>query len=480
MPSMEEIFCSFTNGPVLQLASSSERGWLFCDPELTNNTDGIRQLCVEHHGLLGQLLTHYFGFAKKQLEQGLNFLNKQHGLKLFQNLKRESWCLMQCQSHIRVTETNSIDFSRCQPKMAELCRIYRSKRQGQPVGLGMLALPAPPLPLARPKESQCQSLSRELQSPEPTSRGLKQRITVKSPPSAAVTPLGRFPSGGCVAAASSSSSSSPSAGSALPALFRMDLWGSRKKRKAFEELKTTAASKYQATAQPTAAEEPQEPPSHAPTELDPESEAEALEEHEAVVPLPLGAKVYADHEKGTLVMLYPCGRLEQSVLENSDSGFQLAKFPCGFVQESEFVNDSNNRPLPKAKAKAKGKAKAEAAPAQAEEDDSAPVEPKSKAKAKGKAKEAKSQPEEPASTEGPWEVCAVEGPFTLQSYFKGLVGGKKRLIASMTKIRSKDYHKHIVDLHMLALEHQQAGLSFHRAKQLVLARRAELFENWRV
>jgi hypothetical protein len=265
----------------------------------------------------------------------------------------------------------------------------------------------------------------------------------------------------------------------------MDLFGSRRKRKAFQEPMFAAAPKYQATAKPFAAEDEHEDEeeqihSHAPTELDPESEPEAEEppKPEAAVPLPLGAKVYLDHEKATLVMLHTDGRVEASVMENGESGFQMGKFPCGYVHESEVANDFRLRPEGKPKAQAKGKAKgkakakAEAVPEEAEEAAPAPVEPKSKAKAKGKAQE-KPQHE-------PWELLPVEGPFTLQSYFRGKVDGKKVLIVAITKAKTEEYHKHICDLHKLAQDLHKAGTDFDKMKKLVIAKRQELHEGWQV
>ena len=132
MPTFEEILCSHVDPDQLEQAKLEARGWLWNDPERNQSTAGVRELCVQHFKLLSQLLTHQFGFTKKQLHSPLQHFLRQ-SLRAFADHRTEAWMLLQMQIHVRITETNSIDFVRLPYKMQQLCKIFPARKKGLPV-----------------------------------------------------------------------------------------------------------------------------------------------------------------------------------------------------------------------------------------------------------------------------------------------------------------------------------------------------------
>ena len=108
--------------------------WLFCDPELTLSVEGMRRLCVQHKSLVAVLIREQFGWNQKQVRPALHKLIAQDSLAGL-SINRESWALHQMCQHVRVSEQNSLDFSRLCPAMRELCALYRARKQGAAMAL---------------------------------------------------------------------------------------------------------------------------------------------------------------------------------------------------------------------------------------------------------------------------------------------------------------------------------------------------------
>lgn len=317
MPSFEEIFLGHVPADVIQaaLAREGEEKFLFADPVLTQDVEGLRRLCELHHGLLFQLIQHQFGFGRKQLVPAISRLNQQHCGQLLTDVKRESWVLKQCEQHIRITEQNSLDFSRVPPKVALLGKLYRQMKKGGSIQalVHIVAAPATPVPVRR-------------------------RIVTKSPPAPQSSSSVGASSPTPVAASASSS-----AAGQLPSIFRGVLGFKRR----FGDVGSTTPAGTQG---PAASPQTPAAASHAAIfgaglESLEESDSEE-DDHKETGPqekIETGSqkpyKVYYDYGLSRLVRIYESGAIEAAIMTEGPNGFQVGTWLDGAVIESEEANE---------------------------------------------------------------------------------------------------------------------------------------------
>ena len=317
MPSFEEIFLSHTSADVIQaaLAREGEEKFLFADPVHTQDVEGLRKLCELHHGLLSQLIQHQFGFGRKQLLPALTRLNQQHRGQLMVDVKKESWVLKQCEQHVRITEQNSLDFSRVPPKLALLGKLYRQMKKGGSIQpLVQMTAPASPVPLRR-------------------------RICQKSPP----PPESSSSVGSFSPIALAGSASSSAAAGQLPSIFRGVL--------GFKRRFGDVGSHYPAASQPPAA--PPQTPAAAPQTasfsagLGSEGDSDSEDAEDQAAPqreIETGSqkapyKVYYDYGLSRLARIYDSGAIELATMTAGPNGFQVGTWADGVVIESEEATD---------------------------------------------------------------------------------------------------------------------------------------------
>ena len=260
---------------------------------------------------------------------------------------------MQCQSHIRVTENNSLDFTKLPVAMQSLCKIYRIKKRGAKTP----ALPDLPVQLPKGQDSQASSAP----STPAEAASSSNNFSCKTSPAPA-SPVARRPATGSGAGSPADSQAGP-----LPAIFGPGLFGASRRK--------------------------QPPPRVAPVEDEEVSEEEEVHfEHNFDLESPLqmppalsptsnreeggSPQMYFDHSLCTVVKLHSSGALTKASMATGPQGFRVATFPDGMQYETEEVNIDEAAAaaiaakglVGQAKALAKSKAKAKAAGVQKQPD----------------------------------------------------------------------------------------------------------------
>lgn len=323
MPSFEHILLSSIAPEAIDAAKSrqqKEQGckkWLFCDPELTDSSEGMRKLCVKHHVLISKLIGEQYGWNKKQIEPALQMLNDQHGGVLFKDVKRESWALKQMDIHIRHTDVNSIDFTRVPAVLAPVCALHRQKRRGT-TAMSLAAVACP----STPRKSSAESL------PAPS-----HRLTVKTSPS----------SGPTTSRKSFGSTEDPTSAESPNALPRCFTQFSLKRMRVYSP-RVGAHHALQDMEQ--AEEEADEEPEEETEEEQPEIKEPHVKSRVAQQPESTNAKVYYDYSMNALVKLFVSGAMAVAAMSNGPNGFRVGTFPDGSYHESEEANESEAPGVP--------------------------------------------------------------------------------------------------------------------------------------